>query len=352
MQSMKRKMLWILKCRFTALAVTACAMTLFGTPRSSTAQSTLPVPPVKRVPKPSGPVGGLKVLDWAGFKSAVTFTFDDSLSSQIDNYPQLQATGVHMTFFLVGGNNPDSPVWARAAKDGHELGNHTQHHCRSNATGCAWGAYAGSLEAEYDQCTQLIEQKDGVPDVWTTASPYGDTGFDQVAATRFFLNRGVRGGQIAPNDNSDAFNLPTHVASAGETSATSSNYIDTAEAAGKWQIFLYHSMGGDNGYAPVNVDDVVGTIRHAQSLHDVWIDTMVNVGAYWAGQKAVTNATARQAGNTTILTWTLPAHFPPGKYIRVTVTGGTLQQGGHALAWNDGGYYEVALDARSLTIAP
>ena len=311
----------------------------------------LPVPPETKVPKPSGPVGGLKVLDWAGFKAAVTYTFDDSIPSQIENYPQLQATGIHMTFFLNGGKDGNSPVWAQAARDGHELGNHTQDHCHSDAKGCAMGPYAGSLEAEYDECTVHIFQTYGVNHVWTTASPYGDMGFDSVAATRFFLNRGVRSGQVAPNDNSDPSNLPTYVAHAGDTASNVNTYTDSARAAGTWQILLFHSLGGDGGYAPVNPGEVIASINHAKDLGDVWIDSMVNVGAYWAGQKAVTNATTKQSGRKTVLTWTLPAHFPTGRYVRVTVTGGKLSQGGHALSWNPAGYYEVALDAGSLTIA-
>ena len=41
-----------------------------------------------------------------------------------------------------------------------------------------------------------------------------------------------------------------------------------------------------------------------------------------------------------------------GKYLRVTVTGGTPMQGGAAVDWDDHGYYEVALDTGSLTLAP
>ena len=44
-------------------------------------------------------------------------------------------------------------------------------------------------------------------------------------------------------------------------------------------------------------------------------------------------------------TWTLPENFPPGKYLRVKVDGGTLTQGAAALPWVTHGYYEVALDA-------
>jgi hypothetical protein len=57
------------------------------------------------------------------------------------------------------------------------------------------------------------------------------------------------------------------------------------------------------------------------------------------------------AGSTT-WAWSLPAHFPPEKFRRVTADGGTLSQGGAPLAWDDHGYYEVALDAGTLTLAP
>jgi len=104
---------------------------------SSQSLPPLPTPSASKVPKPAGPVGNLKVLNWAGFHAALTYTFDDSIQSQIDNYPKLQATGVHVTFFLVGASDGNSPMWAQAAKDGHELGNHTEHHCHANGAG--WG---------------------------------------------------------------------------------------------------------------------------------------------------------------------------------------------------------------------
>jgi len=51
-------------------------------------------------------------------------------------------------------------------------------------------------------------------------------------------------------------------------------------------------------------------------------------------------------------TWTLPAHFPPGHSLRVTVDGGTLTQSGQPLTWNGHGYYEVSLDAGALSWSP
>jgi hypothetical protein len=62
--------------------------------------------------------------------------------------------------------------------------------------------------------------------------------------------------------------------------------------------------------------------------------------------------TPTTSGSDTTWTWTLPAHFPPGRYLRVKVDGGTLKQGGGALTWDDHGYYEIALDAGSVTLSP
>jgi len=313
----------------------------------------LPFPPRSGVPRPAGRLGGLKVLDWAGFNAAVTYTFDDSLESQISSYPQLQATGVRMTFYLIGYGDHNSPIWAQAAQDGHEIGNHTQHHCLANGDLCG-GNWAGSNELEYDQCTNHIKQQYGVETVWTTAAPFGDPRYEAPASTRFLLNRGVWQGQIAPNDTTNPYDLPVHDPGAGESSSTLDSFIDLAHASNKWQIFMFHSLLPGQGYHPVAVADVTASIDHAKSMGDVWIDTMVNVGAYWLGQQAITNATSEEYSgqyfDETVVSWTLPAHFPTGKFVRLTVTGGTLEQNGHVLPWNEAGFYEVALDPGSLRI--
>ena len=304
------------------------------------------------MPRPSGTPGNLTVLGWAGFKSAVSYTFDDSLSSQTQHYPELQATGVRMTFYIVSGNNATSAVWTTAARDGHEIANHTAHHCHDNGTGCAWGAYAGSLAAELTQCTTHITQTFGVSGVYTMAAPFGDAGWATAAPAQFFINRGVGSGQIAPNDNTNPFSLPCHVAAMGEPASGFNAVIDSSHTAGRWQIILVHSLGGDGGYNPIATADLVSSITHAKSFGDVWLDSVVNVGAYWRAQKVVSAVQPTTSGSDRTWTWTLPEHFPPGKFLRVRVHGGTLKQGGTALTWDGHGYYEVALDAGSVTLSP
>jgi peptidoglycan/xylan/chitin deacetylase (PgdA/CDA1 family) len=304
--------------------------------------SGLPIPPGDALPRPAGTPGDLTVLNWAGFKAAVTYTFDDANASQITHYGDLQALGVPMTFYLIT-SKPEAAnrIWQQAIQDGHELGNHTKSHLM---TGTADDVDAGAA---------FIQQTFNVP-VWTMASPYGDASYPPLAATRFLVNRGVANGLIAPNDNTDPFNLFCYVPPQAAAASAFNAEIDAARSAGRWKIVLVHGFddGTDGAYQPVSINEFTASVAHAKSFGDLWISSMVNVAAYWRAQKILSSITPAVSGNTRTWTWTLPAHFPPGKYLRVRVDGGTLSQGGSALPWNDHGYYEIALDRGSLTLGP
>jgi peptidoglycan/xylan/chitin deacetylase (PgdA/CDA1 family) len=325
-----------------------------------TGPSGLPIlPGADDVPRPSGAPGNLKVLHWAGFKSAATYTFDDAQPSQVEHYADLQATGVRLTFYITTSSSTAvsgfDATFTQAVHDGHEMGNHTVHHCHIDLTGCSNTASAPtSVDTELDDCDSYIANHFGQSAVWTAASPFGDSGWDTPDMSRFFINRGVGSGTVGPADGSDPFNLPCHAAVEAETVDSFNSAIDGARTAGRWLIFLVHTINptSQNWYAPIDVSVVTGSIGHAKSLGDVWIDSMVNVGAYWRGEKVVAAATPVTSGGDQTWTWTLPAHFPPGKFLRVTVDGGTPSQNGAPLTWDPHGYYEIALDAGSLTLSP
>jgi len=311
---------------------------------NTTGAAGLPPPPGGAVPRPSGPVGDLTVLDWAGFHAAISYTFDDTNSSQIQHYSELQSLGVRMTFYLITGKRPeiDDPLWLRAVHDGHEIGSHSKSH-----------QHAGTI-ADIDASNAAIRQKFGV-DAWTMAAPYGDGSYIAIATQRYLINRGVANGEIGPNDETDPFNLHCYVPPTGAKASVFNAEVDAARSAGKWKTVLVHGFSGgtDGAYQPVSIDEFVASVNYAKSLNDVWIDTVASVGAYWRAQKMFAAITPSTSGNSKTWTWTLPPHFPPGKVLRVKVDGGTLTQpGGRTLAWDEHGYYEVALDAGSLTLSP
>jgi peptidoglycan/xylan/chitin deacetylase (PgdA/CDA1 family) len=303
--------------------------------------------------------GHLRILDWAGFKAAATFTFDDSQPSQIDAWPVLKAEGVRMTFYVNASQSWYSgydETWSDVATSGSEIGNHTYHHCYETLRSCPGASTVpfATADLEVDSETAYVIEHHGVTTVSTMAYPFGDLKWAPFARKRFFLGRGVHRGMVAPGDDSDPFDLPCVSASGGESASVFDASVDAARAGGKWVIFLFHSLlpTAYSWYAGVNLTSVTGTMEYAKSRGDVWIDSMVNVGAYWIGQKTLSGAAPTVSAGRQTWTWTLPDHFPRSKHLLVTVDGGSLSQKGSPLPRSDHGYYEVALDAGSLTWSP
>ncbi len=306
----------------------------------------LPAAGAPGVAKPAGAPGNLTILDWAGFKGAVTYSFDDANSSQINHFDELSALLVPMTFYIqTGKSSAKDPVWKRALDEGHELGNHTKSHLETGD--------AETLGADIDAASAFLHENFGVTAV-TFAAPYGANAYTAPAETRFLLNRGVNNAVIAPKGTNNPFNLPCFVPEEGAPAADLNASIDAARTAGGWRVVLVHGFTGgtDGAYHPIDIAEFVSHVGYAKSLGDLWLDSMVHVGAYWRAQKAVSESTPTVSGDQTTWQWTLPEHFPPGLCLRATVDGGTLTQNGKALAWDDHGYYSIALDAGSVTLSP
>jgi hypothetical protein len=53
--------------------------------------STLPPIGATGQQQPAGQVGGLQVLNWAGFRAEMSYRFDDTNQTQIDRYAALMA---------------------------------------------------------------------------------------------------------------------------------------------------------------------------------------------------------------------------------------------------------------------
>lgn len=293
------------------------------------------------VQRPNGATGGFKIIDWAGFNGAVSFTFDDGNGSQLDHYATLESLGVKYTFFLIGSNAASNQsAWQQVFADGHELGNHTQYHLAGDPAGSDVAAGQRSLESTYGIKT------------YTMAAPYGDD-YTSIAPNYHFLNRGVSNGLMTPNDDSAAFRTPCFIPDAGAKVAAFDGEVQAARDGNGWKVILVHGFTGDgSAYNPVDIEEFSQAVQNAKSHGDLWIDTFAKVGAYWRGQAAVSKAQVTSSGSDQTWSWALPEHFPPGRCLRVTVTGGTLKQNGNLLPWNDHGYYEISLDAGSVTLSP
>jgi len=279
--------------------------------------------------KPSGTAGGMKVLDWAGFKGAVSFTFDDNRPSQMTNYSKLKGSGAHFTWFVVGSWTPSSQYKSTLA-DGQEIANHTYSH---NSTGS---------QSDLQQNETYITTNFGVT-ANSMAAPNCDQSWSTVAPNVLFQNRGPCGqtaGTVGPRDSTSAFLLPAYLPNTNESSTTMISSFTT----GKWRIFVVHGFDGEaSTYQPVSSDEMAKAMTNAVT-NGYWTEGITNVGAYWQGQKLISSSASTSA------TWSLPAHFPKNMCVRITTTGGTVTQGGQAVPWDDHGYYQISLDAGSVTI--
>ena len=287
-------------------------------------------PTATGVAKPAGAAGGLKVLDWAGFKGAASFTFDDNRPSQLPNYNAMKATGAHFTWFLIA-SSADKNGYKATIADGQEIANHTQTHPQNMYT-----------QAEVTNAQTTLKTNFGV-DVHSMAAPNCKDEWKPFAApAKLFQNRGpCGGGTVSPRGTTDPFSLPAYMPPTNASSTDMTGQL----AMGKWVIYVIHGfdLNDASTWQPVAIANV--TAAMSKSVSDgYWTEGMTNVGAYWQGQKLIP-ATA-----TTSATWTLPANFPPNMCVRITTTGGTVTQKGTAIAWDPHGYYQISLDAGEVTV--
>ncbi len=306
--------------------------------------------------QPTGSASTVTVLAWAGFKGALSFTFDDTNSSQISNYPALQAlndkgNNVRYTFYLQTNKPTElgSSVWPQAVKDGHELGNHTQSHQSA--------ASASDIQTAED----TLKSKFGVT-AYSVAAPNGDASYQTVVPSmnKFLTNRtaGNSGGiSMTTDPSTKQWALPCIIPATGANASTMEGLFKNDVTGGKWQVFLVHgfSGGSDGAYQPVSITEFTSTVKWARDQGNIWVDTVLNVSAYWIGAYRFSKLTATTSGTDKTWTWKTSdfnTPFPPGHYLRVTTNGGTLKQGSTTLTWDDHGYYEVSLDAGTLTLSP
>lgn len=273
--------------------------------------------------KPTGAAGGLKVLDWAGFKGAVSFTFDDNMTT--GSYSKFKATGAHVTLFVTAAmSNYAGYTGAPAAGD--EVGNHTTTHSSSGNTN------------DYQTMQATIQSSYGVT-AYTGASPNGDASWVTPSKSFFIANRGVSEADIAARSTSvDLFNLPAYIPASSSSAATMGSHIKS----GIWKVFCVHGWASP-AYNPISESEMITTMTTAVS-GGYWTESLEHVAAYFLGQRGIS------ASSTTSATWTLPAHFPPNMCVRVTTTGGTVTQKGAEVPFDSHGYYQISLDALEVTV--
>ena len=198
--------------------------------------------------------GATTVALWQGDKKgAVSITFDDGLSSQVNNaFPILKQRGLKATFYIISGQANTTAIRELAA-DGQEIASHTVTHPSLTTLSYTQQVYELSQSQLYLQ--QLTGQK-----VDTIAYPSGayNTNVMNVARNYYIAGRSADSGYLnSSSPTSDQFyrlfavNPHSHYG-AGDANAIAGlrYWADRAVSDQKWLIELFHGI--DTGYDMVS----------------------------------------------------------------------------------------------------
>lgn len=222
------------------------------------------------------------------YKAAVSLSYDDALISQIDNViPALDEHNLKASFYLTLASpvvNGQLNKWRDAAKNGHELGNHTLYHpCRGSLPNREWVSPQHDIDKkniaqmleEVTLANSFLKAIDG-KDKRTFTTPcldYKTKDGNYVTAIRpMFV--AVKGYNPQLAEKFDRIYMPENV-----TGKQLISYVKKAEQEGGIANILFHGIGGDHL--------VVSKKAHTELLQFLadnqdkyWTDTYINIMQY------------------------------------------------------------------------
>jgi Predicted xylanase/chitin deacetylase len=237
---------------------------------------------------------------WNKKQCAVVLTYDDALNVDLDNVvPALDSMHLKGTFYLIG----DSPVlnkrmneWRKAAKHGHELGNHTLFHpCDGSLSGRDWVTPEDDLtrftlkraQEEIRVTNLLLQAIDGKTER-TFAYPCGDT---QIGGVNYYADlkyefAGARGvfAVLQPlneikTDNIAGFGIN------GQSGDYMVGLVKQAMESHTLLVFIFHGVGGGHS---INVSleahrQLLAFLK--QHKNEIWNAPMVDVAKFISSQQ-------------------------------------------------------------------
>ena len=249
--------------------------------------------------RPSGKEQGAAFRWPEGKQVALTLSFDDGRSSQIDNgLPILNRHQAKATFFVNPSNlQPRLELWRAVPGQGHEIGNHTMSHpCTGNFPWSRDNALEDySLERisrEMETANTEIQRIFGVR-VRSFAYPCGQKyvgrgervqSYVPLVAKKFLAGRGWLGeaaNDPAVCDLSQLLGMELDGLSFPEARAI----VEQAKTVGHWVVFCGHDIG-ESGRQTTLTPTLEALCQYGKDpANGVWLATLEEIAAYVAGQR-------------------------------------------------------------------
>ena len=237
--------------------------------------------------------GAQGAFHWpAGKRAAIALTYDDALLSQLDiAIPQLDSAGFKGTFFLTS-NFTDAQMerWRAAAREGHELGNHSLYHPCLAKYFPAEPEYTAeryrvrTIIREIGVMDRLLHAIDGA-----TVHPYAVPCSDARVSDGGYLDSLGRSGLVSyvrnggPRETAvisdparlDRFDVPSYGPTEDPGSAAMIAFVDEIRRKGGVGVVQFHGVGGD--YLAVSAKTHRDLLQYLARTPDVWVGTFQEV---------------------------------------------------------------------------
>lgn len=236
------------------------------------------------------PFSGDKFVWPPGKKAAVSLTYDDALTSQLDHaVPALDDHHLRGTFFLTEIARTQADRWESLQRRGHELAAHTMRHpCDGSES---WVKKGNALQ-DYDLTRMEAELKENVAFLqllgakrgpYTFAYPCGATwvgssyeSYTSVVKRHFLAARGTAPTFVVPATESFD-NAPS--VSGDKNADELIRMVRGAEEDGVWLVLMFHGVGGD--FMQVSLDAHEALLAYLEQHRDaIWTDTFLRVSSY------------------------------------------------------------------------
>ena len=300
--------------------------------------------------------GPVTTTPWNGHTGAVSFTYDDARDGQIPNLiPQLDSLNIKATFEIAAANvgtfNTRKSAWLQVARNGHELANHTYTH-----TSLTDANAAGLIKDMADTLRRLDTTIQSVTFAYPNCVVPGTTGKNGVNAENF-IARGCGGTTYAwGTQPSDWMNIQGLIVTNNVTTSATSE-LSSAKTNNTWASIIIHDVVNPppDIYSMTPANNRI--ILNAGVSNLLWIDTYLNVAAYYRAHFTMDTATAKTVSGGWNLAWVSPhPKMPKSVKLRVkfaTATFGTsftVQQGGVTIPVETDGSYIIDFMRLSLQV--
>ncbi len=238
-----------------------------------------------------------------GARAAISLSYDDALSSQLDNaIPALNQHGMKASFYV----HIDSPGfksrlddWQAAAKSGHELGNHSLFHQCAKVPDRTWlknhhdlnKISAEQMRDEILLANKVLFALDGKQERTLTV-PCGDfiaggDNYIDLVQSHFLGIKSNLGNELNSMENFDR-NYVESVAGDQLDGKGLIKFVQRAAEKGAVASIVFHGVGGD--YLQTSKESHQQLVEYLAANKDkYWVDTFANIMKHVNTQQESTN---------------------------------------------------------------